>query len=128
MKTVTGVFTSRSDAERALEGIRLLRVSPENITLLSPGSKNDLRTVPTAATEQPGVGKAIGAVIGASAGLSGGALAAAVLLPGVGAVTAIGLLGEAILAAAGAGVGAVAGGKLENATTDGLPEDEFFVY
>jgi hypothetical protein len=50
------------------------------------------------------------------------------LIPGVGPVTAIGLLGGALVAAAGASVGAVAGGKLENALTDGLPEDELFVY
>ncbi|HKS71660.1 MAG TPA: hypothetical protein VJQ82_00605, partial [Terriglobales bacterium] len=49
-------------------------------------------------------------------------------VPGVGLVTAVGLLGAAILGAAGAGVGAIAGQKLENATTEGLPEDELFVY
>jgi hypothetical protein len=52
----------------------------------------------------------------------------AALIPGVGPITAIGLLGGAVLAAAGASIGAVAGGKLENSMTDGLPEDELFVY
>jgi hypothetical protein len=41
---------------------------------------------------------------------------------------AVGLLGAAVLAAAGARVGVVAGGKLENSMTEGLPEDELFVY
>jgi len=72
--------------------------------------------------------KAIGALVGGAAGLSGGPLIVAALVPGVGPITAIGLLGGAVLAAAGASVGAVAGGKLENAMTDGLPEDELFVY
>jgi hypothetical protein len=49
-------------------------------------------------------------------------------IPGVGPITAIGLLGAAVLGAAGAGIGAVAGGKLENSMTTGLPEDELFVY
>jgi hypothetical protein len=40
----------------------------------------------------------------------------------------VGLLGAAVLSAAGAAVGAVAGAKLENATSEGLPEDEIFVY
>jgi len=37
-------------------------------------------------------------------------------------------LGAAILTAAGASIGASAGGKLENSMTAGLPEDELFVY
>ena len=72
--------------------------------------------------------KAIGGLLGGAAGLSAGPLIVAALIPGVGPITAIGLLGGAILAAAGASVGAVAGGKLENAMTEGLPEDELFVY
>ena len=50
------------------------------------------------------------------------------LVPGLGPITALGLLGEAILGAAGATVGATAGNRLERSTTDGLPEDEIFVY
>lgn len=128
MKTVAGVFRSSADAQHALEATRLIGIAQDKITLLSPGDANTPQSVPISATEQPGVGKAIGAVMGASAGISGGALAAAVLVPGVGLVTAVGLLGAAILGAAGAGIGAVAGQKLENATTEGLPEDELFVY
>ncbi len=73
------------------------------------------------------MGRAIGAVVGAAGGLSTGAFVAAVL-PAVGLVTAVGLLGTAILTAAGAGVGAAAGDSLENHMTDGLPEDEIFLY
>ncbi len=39
-----------------------------------------------------------------------------------------GLLGAAILGAAGATVGATAGDKMEKSATQGLPEDEIFVY
>jgi hypothetical protein len=74
------------------------------------------------------MGKTIGALVGGAAGISGGPLIVAALIPGVGPITALGLLGGAVLAAAGASIGAVAGGKLENATTDGIPEDELFVY
>src|ERR1700757_5040529 len=128
MKSVAGVFRSASDAQHALEATRLIGIPSDKITLLTPGHKDGPQAVPTIAGEQPGVGKAIGAVLGASAGISGGALAAAALVPGVGVVTAVGLLGAAILGASGAGVGAVAGEQLENATTEGLPEDELFVY
>jgi len=74
------------------------------------------------------MGKAIGAVLGASAGMTTGPLIAAAIIPGVGPITAIGLLGGALLAAAGGTVGAVVGNKAENSMTPGLPEDELFVY
>jgi len=129
MKTITGVFRSRSDGQRAMETMRATGVRDDRITLLTPTSDaGDLQSVPTVAAEQPGMGKAIGAVLGGATGLSGGPLIAAIMLPGVGAITVLGLLGGAILAAAGAGIGAFAGAKLENSMTEGLPEDELFVY
>ena len=85
-----------------------------------------MESVPADSAEQPGMGKAVGALIGGAAGLSGGLVAA--LLPGVGMVSALGLLGAAVLTAAGATVGALAGGSLENSMSQGLPEDEIFVY
>jgi hypothetical protein len=129
MKSVTGVFRSVTDAEQALTDLRSLALPEDRITLLTPGKNHaDLGAVPTVAAEQPGMAKAMGALVGAAAGMSGGPLIVAALIPGVGPITAIGLLGGAVLAAAGAGAGAVAGGKLENAMTEGLPEDEVFVY
>ena len=129
MQAVTGIFSSRTDAERASEHLRESGVPSDKITLLSPEKTlQDFEAVPADATEQPGMGKAIGAVVGAAAGLSGGGLAMAALVPGVGPITAAGLLGAAILGAAGATIGAATGESLENSTTEGLPEDEIFVY
>jgi hypothetical protein len=129
MKAVTGVFSSSSDAQRALSQFHALGLADDRVTLLTPASTAaDEATVPITSTEQPGMGKAIGALIGGAAGLSGGPLLIAALIPGVGPITAIGLLGGALLGAAGAGVGAVAGGEAENSMTEGLPEDELFVY
>jgi hypothetical protein len=129
MKAVTGVFRSQSHAQRALDELRLAGVPEDHLTLLTSENQGiKLGSVPTVAAEQPGMGKAIGAVLGAAAGLSGGPFILAALIPGVGPITAIGLLGGAVLAAAGAEIGAVGGGKLENAMTDGLPEDELFLY
>jgi hypothetical protein len=128
VQAVTGIFSSQSDAERAVKALRSTGVSSDNITLITPGDlQNNLNSVPVDATEQPGMGKAMGAVLGAAGGLSGGSLLVA-LIPGVGPVTAMGLLGGAILAAAGAAVGAAVGGAFENSVTEGLPEDEIFVY
>jgi hypothetical protein len=73
------------------------------------------------------MGAAIGALIGGGVGITGGSLLIA-LVPGIGPITALGLLGAAILGAAGATVGAVAGGKVEASMTEGLPHDEIFVY
>ena len=128
MKAVSGVFRSRADAQRAMAEMESVGLPESQITLLTPETiEKGLQTVPAVAGEQPGMGKAIGAVLGGSAGLSGAALVIAAI-PGVGPITAIGLLGSAVLAAAGASIGAVAGGKLENSMTEGLPEDELFVY
>ena len=131
MEAVSGVFSNRSDAERAVDQARSVGVPADKITLLTPGTieqiNKELQTVPVVTTEQPGMAKGIGAVIGAAAGMAGVPLLAAVV-PGVGAITAIGLLGMAVLTAAGASIGAGAGAKLENSMTEGLPQDEIFVY
>ncbi len=129
MKAVTGVFGSAVDAQRAHSQLHDLGVTEDRVTLLTPKRAGaDEPALPVASTEQSGMGKAIGALIGTAAGISGGPLLIAALIPGVGPITAIGLLGGAVLAAAGASVGAIAGGKAENAMTEGLPEDEIFVY
>lgn len=132
MEAVTGVFETRSAAERALNDIHNSAGIPtDKITLLTPGSvghvEQEMKSVPTESTEQPGMGNALGALIGGGVGLTGGSILMA-LVPGLGPVTALGLLGAGILAAAGATVGASAGGKVEEASYEGLPEDEIFVY
>jgi hypothetical protein len=131
MEAVTGVFSTRSDAERAAEKLIAAGVEGDKVTLLTPGGTDkidkELQMVPVVAGEQSGMGKAIGGVVGAAAGLSGGPLLAA-FVPGVGPILAVGLLGAAVLGAAGASLGAIAGGKLESSMTEGLPEDELFVY
>jgi hypothetical protein len=129
MKTVTGVFASQSDAQHAVAEMRLAGAHDDRITLVTPASSQaELGSVPNVAAEQPGMGKAVGALLGAATGWSAGSLLLAAIIPGVGPVTAIGLLGGAVLAAAGATVGSAAGGRLENSMTEGLPEDEIFVY
>ena len=129
MKTVTAVFASQSDAQHATAEMRLAGAQDDRITLLTPGSSQaEVESVPNVAAEQPGIGTAVGAVLGATTGLSAGPLLLAAIIPGVGPVTALGLLGGAVLAAAGATMGSVAGGGLENSVTEGLPEDELFVY
>ena len=111
MQAVTGVFSNQTQAEQAVSKLRSSGIRPDRITLLTPGARQEsaLKSVPVD-----------------TAGRSAGLVAAAI--PGVGLVTAMGLLGAAVLTAAGAGVGAVTGRALENESSQGLPEDEIFVY
>lgn len=132
MEAVTGVFESRVIAEDALKDIQNSAAIPnERTTLLTPGTvdhvQKEMKSVPTDTTEQPGMGNAMGALLGGGVGLTGGSILMA-LVPGLGPVTALGLLGAGVLGAAGATVGASAGGSVERATYEGLPEDEIFVY
>lgn len=131
MEAVSGVFNTRTAAERVVQEAATAGISADKVTLLTPGSVDridkEMPSVPTDSTEQPGMGKAIGALVGGGVGLTGGSLLIA-LVPGVGPITAIGLLGAAIAGAAGATVGATVGDKMEKSSIEGLPEDEIFVY
>src|SRR4051794_38265491 len=131
MQAVTGVFETRAAAERALGDVHNTGIPSDRITLLTPGTvdhvEKEMRSVPTDTTEQPGMGNAMGALLGGGVGITGGSVLMA-LVPGLGPITALGLLGAAIVGAAGATVGAAAGGRIEQSTYQGLPEDEIFVY
>lgn len=131
MESVTGIFATREAAERAYEHVRQAGIPDDKLTILTPGTADqigkEIQSVPTDTTEQPGMGNAMGALVGGGIGITGGSLLMA-LVPGVGPITALGLLGAAVLGAAGATVGAAAGGKIEKASYDGLPEDEIFLY
>ena len=131
MEAITGVFETRSAAERALSDVHNAGIQADKITLLVPGTvsqvEKEMRAIPTDTAEQPGMGPAMGALLGGGVGLTGGSVLMA-LVPGLGPITALGLLGAAVLGAAGATVGATAGGKIERASYAGLPEDEIFVY
>src|ERR1700693_4684321 len=131
METISGVFETRTAAERAVQDVSRAGIAADKITLLTPGSVDhldkEMSSVPADTTEQPGMGKAIGALLGGGVGITGGSLLIA-LVPGVGPITALGLLGAAIAGAAGATIGATVGDKMEKSSTEGLPEDEIFVY
>jgi hypothetical protein len=131
MEAIAGVFTKRSDAEQAVSDLHKAGIPTDKLTLLTPGTTEqvdkEIESVSTDATEQPGMGGAIGALLGGGAGVAGGAMLAA-MIPGVGLITAFGILGMAVLGAAGATVGGATGNKIERESYLGLPEDEIFVY
>ena len=121
----------RSDGEHALHEAYRLGIPTDKITLLTPGNADEvakeINSVPIDSTEQPGMGTALGALMGGGVGITAGSMLIA-LLPGVGPVTALGLLGAAILGSAGAVAGGAIGSKSEASLSQGLPEDEIFVY
>jgi hypothetical protein len=133
MESIAGVFRSYEDARSAFEGLRAIGVAEDRVNLLTPGSSDDEvdAEVLTTATEQPGMGKAMGGVVGAALGAAGGlelgVAIATLLVPGVGPVLAAGAVGAALLGAGGAVAGATAGGALEG-SVEGVPHDELFVY
>ena len=128
MNSVAGVFQSQAEAEHAREMLAAMGLGKERVVLLTPGGagKSPGNAIPTSDTEQPGMGTAMGGVIGGAAGVAGGAEIGALtaMIPGVGPVIAMGILGGAILGLAGARVG----GAIEDSMGKGLPADELFIY
>src|SRR6185436_14567506 len=102
----------------AVQQLQTIGLRNDRINVLTPASSPDkLAEIKTTETEQAGTGAAIGGLVGGalggSAGISLGTAAASLLVPGVGSVLAVGLAAAAILGAAGAVGGVVAGEALE---------------
>jgi hypothetical protein len=118
MATAVGIFQRRADAEQAAKKLSEIGFQNNSVSILTPDiSSAELESLPATQGEEPGMVKALGAVTGSAMGLS----AAAFFVPGIGPLLAIGM-------AAGALVGAVAGGALENFIFPGIPEQELYVY
>jgi len=134
METVAGIFPSRTTAEEAVRQLHSLGIPNDRIALLTPGMNDEWveNAVPTADSEQPGMGQAMGGTVGGAVGVAGGATlgaaAASLLVPGVGPVIAGGLLGAAILGAGGTVTGMAVGEALEKELVAGLPHDELYLY
>jgi len=107
METAIGVFASRDHAERAVKQLREGGVPDEAVVFLSR-SESEAKTV----AKQ--FGAYVGGFVGGAAGMTTGAVAASLLLPGVGTVFALGFGAAALLGLAGAGTGAGIGGAAAN--------------
>ena len=130
MKTISGIFHSQADAQRAYDELKnTAGFRDEDLALLAPGTAPQTvnEEVAVSDTEQPGMGTAIGGVVGGAVGLAAGSVLAGLVLPGVGSVLALGL-GAAGLGLGGAVAGAAGGHALESEMSNGLPKDEMFFY
>ena len=113
---MSGVFSSRDDARRALAALGSIGVPDTKTSLLTPGDMSkQSEWIRFDAAESAGTGKGQPVLMSA-------------FLPGVGWVTGAGPLAIAILRAAGARIDAAAGGSPKDALVEALPEDEIFVY
>src|ERR1044071_7068469 len=134
MEAISGVFRSRADAEKAVNELRKVGIPDNKIGFVTPGNDGaELeRGLPVTDTEQPGMGRAMGAAVGGAMGAAGGAtlgLAAATLaVPGVGPVIAFGMVGAAVLGLVGATAGAAIGDSVEEQLGEGVPHEDVFLY
>jgi uncharacterized membrane protein len=127
IKTVVGVFDNIQDAKSAVEALENSGFSRDDISIIAnKNAAGDYQT--TGADHVSGTGDKASAVasdagIGAALGGVGGLLwsFAALAIPGVGPVLALGPLAAAL---GGAGIGAVAGGIIGALTESGIPESE----
>ena len=132
MKTVAGIFETGERAFNAARALRERGVQSDAINVLAPGDQARLWSdVPTTEAERPGIGPVLGTVVGAASGSAGGAqialgIAAAVTtVPVIGPVVVAGAVAGALL---GAGAGALLGHAVDEASTEGIPKDDLFLF
>ncbi len=119
---VYGIYQSVSQAERAVDDLRLAGFSNDDISVLLPdmqSSKNFAHEKNTKAPEGTAAGVTAGGAIGGTLGLLAGI--GALAIPGVGPLIAAGPIMGAL---AGLGVGGAVGGLVGALVGMGIPEYE----
>lgn len=134
MQIVTGVFRSQDDAERAVSQLRNLGIPEKRIGIVRPGNAPERLEagVPVTDTEDPGMGRAMGAAVGGAMGAAGGATAglavASLIVPGIGPIIAFGMVGAALLGIVGAAAGSAVGDTVEEELGEGIPHEDVYLY
>ena len=134
MQVITGVFKSENNAETAVSQLRSLGIAEKRIGIVRPGNRPERLEagVPVTDTEDPGMGRAMGAAVGGAMGAAGGATAglavASLIVPGIGPLVAFGMVGAALLGIVGAGVGSAVGDNVEEGLGEGIPHEDVYLY
>src|SRR6185369_1977608 len=134
MQAITGVFKSRDEADKTANELRILGMAEKRIGIVTPGSTAErLETgVPVTDTEDPGMGRAMGAAVGGAMGAAGGATAglavASLMVPGIGPLLAFGMVGAALLGTVGAAAGSAVGDQAEEELGEGIPHEDIYLY
>ena len=127
MRTITGLFDSRNQAEAAVRSLRDAGVPDGDISIVANNVDGTHEVDGDEIAEGAGTGAGVGAVVGGTGGLLAGL--GMLAIPGVGPVVAGGwLLATAIGAATGAAVGGAAGGLIGALVDAGVDEHDAHVY
>lgn len=134
MQAVTGVFKSQDQADNAVNQLRSLGIVDKRIGIVRPGTAPERLEagVPVTDTEDPGMGRAMGAAVGGAMGAAGGATAglavASLVIPGIGPLLAFGMVGAALLGTVGAAAGSAVGNTVEEELGEGIPHEDVYLY
>jgi hypothetical protein len=126
MRTITGLFDTRDQADDAVRSLKDAGVSSDDISIVANNADGSYDGDGDVA-EDAGAGAGIGAAVGGAGGLLAGL--GALAIPGIGPVVAGGwLLSTVVGAATGAVVGGAAGGIVGALTDAGVDERDAHVY
>lgn len=134
MQVVTGVFKSENNAEAAVNQLRSLGIPDKRIGVVRPGSRPERLEagMPVTDTEEPGMGRAMGAAVGGAMGAAGGATAglavASLIVPGIGPLIAFGMVGAGLLGIVAAAAGSAVGDGIEEELGEGIPHEDVYLY
>src|SRR5215213_7098039 len=134
MQAITGVFKSQDQAENAVQQLKNLGIPDKRIGIVRPDSTPERLEsgVPVSDTEEPGMGRAMGAAVGGAMGAAGGATAglavASLMVPGIGPLLAFGMVGAALLGVVGAAAGSAVGDTVEEELGEGIPHEDVYLY
>jgi hypothetical protein len=128
MRTITGLFDTHDQADRAVRSLKDAGIAGEDISIVANNSDGTYDTGDgDDVAEGAGAGAGVGAVVGGAGGLLAGL--GMLAIPGVGPVVAGGwLLATAVGAVTGAAVGGAAGGLIGALTASGVDERDAHVY
>lgn len=134
MQVIRGIFKSQDQAENAVNQLRSLGIPDKRIGIVRPGTASDRLEsgVPVTDSEDPGMGRAMGATVGGAMGAAGGATAGlavgSLLVPGIGPLLAFGMVGAALLGVFGAAAGSAVGDTVEEELGEGIPHEDVYLY
>ncbi|HEY0725857.1 MAG TPA: hypothetical protein VGD41_18055 [Pyrinomonadaceae bacterium] len=134
MQVITGVFKSENNAEAAVNQLRKLGIPDKRIGVVRPGNRPERLEagVPVTDTEEPGMGRAMGAAVGGAMGAAGGATAglavASLIVPGIGPLIAFGMVGAGLVGILGAAAGSAVGDGIEEELGEGIPHEDIYLY
>ena len=134
MQAITGVFKSQDQADNAVNELRSIGITDKRLGIVRPGTEPERleEGVPVSDTEEPGMGRAMGAAVGGAMGAAGGATAglavASLAIPGIGPLLAFGMVGAALLGTVGAAAGSAVGDTVEEELGEGVPHEDIYLY